>query len=69
MFLSDSAHMMGYQVDGRQAKVMMNDTVISQRSYSILDIEVDNDCGAHSVLSNTVCASSHNMQSHIPLYR
>ena len=58
----------------KQKKVLLNRHLIPDRSYTILDIEIDPDCRPASVLANSAASTccgrlNSSLQNNITLYR
>ncbi|KAF6029084.1 PAQR3 [Bugula neritina] len=50
-----------------RSKMLLNGQLASDRTYTVLDIEVDNQCGLNHILSQTACSSTR--VSDVTLYR
>lgn len=53
----------------KHTKVLMNNNLSSQRSYSVLDIEIDPECRPNSVFTDTTCGAVRSAVNDIQLYR
>ena len=58
---------MGYPYPTNHERMPIKDKLSSHRSYTILDVEIDDQCGAHSILSHTGCSQA--PKPSIDLYR